>query len=172
MATPRKTLQKDPRRLGFTGVDSLVSELAAMHEAISKRAYEIFDNRGRSGEQDLDDWLEAEHELTWAPAIELSQEDDALRLEVALAGFEPDELDVRLTADEVLIRSDRVHDDAESADSLYCCEFGRGQLFRRVHLPQTVDPGKAQAQYRNGLLSITAPLADRPHSENVPVATL
>ena len=32
-------------------------------EAIAHRAYELFEERGRGGEREFDDWLHAEHEL-------------------------------------------------------------------------------------------------------------
>jgi HSP20 family molecular chaperone IbpA len=38
-------------------------------------------------------------------------------------------------------------------------EFTAADLFRSVHLPRLVDPGKAKAEYRNGLLTVTVPAA-------------
>jgi hypothetical protein len=35
----------------------------ATHEEIARRAYEIFEHRGRVHGYDLDDWLQAEREL-------------------------------------------------------------------------------------------------------------
>jgi len=39
-------------------------------EQIAKRAYEIYDARGRAEGCDLNDWLQAEHELRQVPIAE------------------------------------------------------------------------------------------------------
>ena len=44
--------------------------LAVSESEIAARAYEIFLNRGASHGHDLDDWLQAERELTFAVSIE------------------------------------------------------------------------------------------------------
>jgi hypothetical protein len=33
------------------------------HDAIKRRAYELYESRGREDGRDLDDWLQAEHEV-------------------------------------------------------------------------------------------------------------
>ena len=42
-------------------------------EAISRRAYELFEERGREGGRALDDWLRAEHELKESKGPGLSE---------------------------------------------------------------------------------------------------
>jgi len=37
-------------------------------DIIARRAYELFEERGREDGHDLDDWLQAEHELQAQPA--------------------------------------------------------------------------------------------------------
>jgi len=37
-------------------------------DVIARRAYELFEERGREDGQDLDDWLQAERELQTQPA--------------------------------------------------------------------------------------------------------
>jgi HSP20 family molecular chaperone IbpA len=39
------------------------------------------------------------------------------------------------------------------------CEFANGPLFRSYKFPEPVDPARVSAQYRNGMLRVTAPLA-------------
>ena len=128
-------------------VDSVLEELAAMQGTLVRRAYEIFEDRGREPGRALDDWLDANRELVWSPAIELTERDGHIMLEAAVAGLEPEELDVRITPEDVLIRSDRSHADPASDAKTYTCEFCPGKLFREVRLPARVDarkrPGRA-----------------------------
>lgn len=39
------------------------------------------------------------------------------------------------------------------------CEFVNGSLFRSYTFPEPVDPARVSAEYRNGMLQVTAPLA-------------
>jgi len=36
------------------------------------------------------------------------------------------------------------------------CEFSHGKAFRSVHLPESIDPSSVKAEYRNGMLWVTA----------------
>ena len=158
MAKPKKQLERHPERLDFRAVDSVWDELNAMRDAITRRAYEIFDGRGATAGRDLDDWLAAEQDLTWKPAIELVQKEGRLTLEATTPGFGPDELDVRVSPEDILIQSERTHQPPTEGETVFQCEFARGKLFRDVQLPARIDPQQAKAEYRNGLLRITAPV--------------
>jgi HSP20 family molecular chaperone IbpA len=50
------------------------------------------------------------------------------------------------------------------------CEFNGGQLFRSVHFSEKVDPSSAAAEYRNGMLRLTASIA-KPAARKVEITT-
>lgn len=152
-------------------VDSIFDELNTMRDALMRRAYEIFDGRGRRSGRELDDWLDAKRELVWSPAIELIEKDGQLILEAAVAGMEPGELDVQITPDEILIRSDRIHSNPADNEKIYTSEFCDGKLFRDVRLPTRVDPRRAQAEYHQGLLRVTAPIAAGSGPKRIKIAS-
>ena len=68
--------------------DSLFDELERMQSRIMKRANEIFHGNGQASGRDIDDWLKAEQELVWRPAIELTEKENEFRIEVAVPGVE------------------------------------------------------------------------------------
>ena len=58
----------------MTRKESIVDQLEQLHQRIARRAYELF--RGRDGWGDsFGDWLSAERELVWKPAVELREQD-------------------------------------------------------------------------------------------------
>lgn len=161
---------KKTSKFGVRTVDSILDELDGMRERITQRAYEIFNLNGCRPGRDLEDWLEAEQELTHRPPIELSEDGTSLTLEAATPGFEPDDLDVQVTSEHILIQSVRTRP-RTSGPTLHRSEFSHGMLFRDVHLPQPIDPDKAKAEYRNGLLRVTAPVVANARRQHVRVAS-
>ena len=59
MAAYNKHEEHSGHRLGPAAVTAEFAE----PDAIARRAYELFEKRGREMGHDLDDWLRAEHEL-------------------------------------------------------------------------------------------------------------
>ena len=148
--------------------DSIRSEFERLHHAISQRAYEMFRHRDSWSGGPLVDWLNAEHELVWQPPVELRQKDDQLEVVAAVAGIDSKDLDVQVTAEDVLIKSEVDHQHAAESGTVHLCEFSRGKMFRSIHLPDKIDPETAKAEYRNGLLRLTASIA-KPVTTKIPV---
>jgi HSP20 family protein len=76
-----------------------------------------------------------------------------------LAGVEPAHLGVRVTPNDLLITADVNHDHEKKAGKPLLCEFAPGPVFRSYRFPHAIDTQKVKADYRNGLLKVTAPLA-------------
>lgn len=143
-------------------LESIVQEIDVMRETVTARAHQLFRERGGELGRALDDWLTAERELVWRPAAELSERDQELCLELATAGVEGKDLDVRVTRDDVVVSAPTHHGHTDPSAKVHVCEFRKGRLFRSVHFPRPVDPAQARAEYRNGLLRITVPVAAEP----------
>ena len=134
-------------------------EMGALLDQIARRAYEIYLERGALAGRDLDNWLAAEQEMVWTPAIEVLQRNGELMVQVAIAGIEPDDFTVRLTEEHLLIKSERTHAHRDEGDVVHACEFRSGPVFRIIHFPKRVDPATVEVDYRNGLLRLKAALA-------------
>ena len=168
-AARKKTGSRKTEPLRVRTSDSILEDLDRMRGRIMERAYELFDLRGRRNGGELEDWLDAEHELTFRPPIELSQEDGALTIEAAIPGFEPSDLEVQVTAEDILIQSDR-NRPPRPAETVHQCELSHGRVFRDVCLPLRIDPTKAEAEYRSGMLRVTAPLAKPSKPQRVRIS--
>ena len=62
--------------------ESLLDEIRKVEERILNRAYDIFRGNGSIFGKDLDNWLTAERELVWKPAVELKEKDNQFELQV------------------------------------------------------------------------------------------
>jgi HSP20 family protein len=145
-------------KIGSRVVDSVLDDIERVQHHIADRAQRIFRERGTFGDA-LQDWLRAERETVWRPAIEVVQTNDAYVIEAAVAGVDPKRLDLRVTADELLLTADVHHSAREQEGDVLLCEFATGPLFRTYRFPVPIDPDGVSAECRNGLLRIIAPLA-------------
>jgi HSP20 family protein len=140
-------------------VESVLAEVEGMQRHIAQRAQEIFRARGRTIGHAVEDWIKAERETIWRPALEVRRTKDAFVVEAAIAGIDPKQLDVQVTPTELVLGAPVHHSDREQDGDVVLCEFANGPLFRSYKFPEPVDPARISAQYRNGMLRVMAPLA-------------
>jgi HSP20 family protein len=149
--------------------DTLLDEIERMQKRITERAYEMFRARGAALGAALDDWVAAERQTVWRPPVEVCQKDNQFVVEAALAGVEPRQLDIQVTRDTLLIKADTRHTHSETKGIVHVCEFQSGQLFRAIKLPAPIDPEAVKAEYRDGLLRVTAAIAAKQQAKKVDV---
>lgn len=140
-------------------VDSVLDEMQAVQRHIAARAQEIFRERGGALGHALEDWAKAERETIWRPALEVRRTKDAFVVEAAVAGIDPKQFEVHVTPKELVLAAHVHHSDREQEGDVVLCEFANGPLFRSYTFPEPIDPARVSAEYRNGLLRVTAPLA-------------
>jgi HSP20 family protein len=157
-------------RIKIRKVGSIFDEIQKIHTQVAQRAYEMFEKSGMSLGREVDDWLDAESELTWKPPIELSERDGCFLVKAAIPGFDPKDIDVRVTPDDLLIKAGRRHEHGANS-GVHICEFSSGALFRAVRFPKRVNPDETQAELKNGILRLTAKIAEAASSREVEVKT-
>ncbi len=138
------------QRLAFVFREVESMEMNRLHDQVMKRAYELFDGNGHLFGKDVDDWLQAERELVWKPAIELEEKDNEIRLQIAAAGVDPKDLNIEVTPEDVLVKAETRQERKEEKDQVHVCEFTSGNLFHSIHLPKKIDPDKVKAYFKNG----------------------
>jgi HSP20 family protein len=98
--------------------------------------------------------------LLWKPAFELSEKDGQLQLEAAMAGVDPKDIEIEVTPEEILVKAETRHEHTEHKGTIHHCDFQAGRMFRAIHLPRKIDPDKVKAEFHNGLLRLTAKVAE------------
>jgi HSP20 family protein len=153
---PKLNVQKVPR--AEDRKLPIFDELDELADRIRVRAFSLSQGRGFHEGHDLDDWLAAEREFCW-PAAELVEEDDEFEIKVALAGFEPEDISITATPNELIIKaSHKDEQEAESDDDgkVHWSEFRSNDVYRRIALPAEIDVKKVDAELSHGMLEIEA----------------
>lgn len=154
--------------IAVTTPSTILDEMARRQEMIARRAFELFQSHVDFMNAELDDWLTAEREFSTQPDIRFSQTDGRFEIDAALPGVDPKKLEVKVTNEDVIISGERDGAKAEpsSATSTQTAAAagtmgdGTVRYFASIHLPQPIDPEKVKADYKQGLLHLTAPIVE------------
>jgi len=146
---------------------SILEQMQDIQDRIMRRAYEIFEQNGNVLGRDFDNWTQAERELVWKPAFELSEKDGKFHLEAALAGVEAKDIDIDVTPEDIVLQARTQHQHEEQKGTVHYCEFQSGKMFRSIHFPKKVDPDKVKAEFTDGLLRLTAEIAEETQAKRV-----
>ena len=146
-------------KVTVTRTDSIPDQVEQIRRRIEQRAYELFRQRDGEPGDPTTDWLTAERELIWKPALELREKDGTFIVVSTVPGMEAEDIRVDVSPEDVAIKASSTHSCSDAMGQVHQCECGTAELFRSVHFPKPVDASKAKAEYRGGLLTITVPAA-------------
>jgi HSP20 family molecular chaperone IbpA len=125
---------------------SILDEMKDMQDRIMRRAHEIFQQNGNMLGRDI-------------------EKDGRFQLEAAVSGIDPKDLEVEVTPEDIIVKAETHHQHTEQKGTIHNCEFHYGKMFRAIHLPKKIDPAKVKAEFKNGLLRLTAEIAQADRSK-------
>jgi HSP20 family protein len=106
---------------------------------------------------------------TWMPAVDLLEKDDEFVAKVELPGVHKDDVKITLHDNILTIRGEK-KEEKESKDSNYHrLERSYGSFQRSFTLPTSVRQDKVEAEYRDGVLTITMPKAEEAKRKQIEV---
>jgi HSP20 family protein len=97
--------------------------------------------------------------LAFMPTAELNETPENLVLKLELPGIEAKDLDIQVTAKSVTISGERKTQSESESNGITRSEFRYGQFQRIVPLPTRVVNDQTQAEYKDGILTLTFPKA-------------
>jgi HSP20 family protein len=97
----------------------------------------------------------------FAPAVEsyIDKDSKEFHCQVMLPGVDPKDVNIQLTGDTLQISGERSETREDKEADYFHREISYGSFQRSVMLPEGVDKEKISAEYRNGMLEITAPVS-------------
>ena len=125
----------------------LLQRMKEISEAIGQRAYEFFEQRGHVIGQDIDDWLHAECELLRPVRVEISEDDKVLKVRAEVPGFSAGDIQVSVEPLRIIISGKTETTEEET--------IVKNEIFRELALPAEVDPSKATASLKDGILQLS-----------------
>jgi len=146
---------------------SIFDRMQEIHDAIARRAFELFEGNGRWAGRELEDWLHAESEFIHPMHVELTESDSHLNLRAEVPGFNAKELEVNLEPRRLTVTGKHETKDENKKGKTLYSELCSGEILRIVDLPAEVDTGTASATLKDGVLNIKMTKMAAPKSVRV-----
>lgn len=124
---------------------------------VAERAHQLAARRGYQSGDQLEDWLAAESQLFWKPEARLQEKADALIAEFRLPEVRHEDVRVFVDPYNVIVLGEAKAEELAGGVRLHYSDFRYGQIYRQVDLPAPIDPNKAKARLRSGVLTVSLP---------------
>jgi len=133
--------------------------------SLQDRMNRMFDEsyRGRSVEND---WGLGG---SWAPAIDIYEQDNNIVLKAELPGVDPKDVDIRIENNVLTLKGERKIEDEIKQENYHRVERAYGGFTRSFTLPSTVDTTNVKADYKDGVLRITLPKREEAKPKQIQV---
>jgi HSP20 family molecular chaperone IbpA len=139
-------------------IQNLSERAKEVYDQTARRAFELYESRGRQEGYDLEDWLHAESEILCSIPIRCFMKSKSV---LAINAVIPDFIagDLKVWIQPLRLTISQTGESKNGAES----ESKRPpvQIFRIVDLPVEVDGAKATATFQNGILRLEIPAASR-----------
>lgn len=89
------------------------------------------------------------------PRIDLTETQQHVRVTAEIPGIDPRDVEISIVGDTLTLRGEVRDERTERGDAILRSERRYGAFERTVRLPSGVNADKADAQFKNGLLTIT-----------------
>jgi HSP20 family protein len=97
---------------------------------------------------------EALSTTTFAPAVDIYEDEHNVTLKVEVPGIDEKDIDIRVENNNLTVRGERKLEKEEKEENYHRVERRYGSFFRSFTLPNTVDTENIQASYDKGVLEI------------------
>ena len=137
--------------------------------SIQDRMNRIFDEAFRGGTRPSssdEEWSLG----SWAPAVDIFEQDGNIVLKAELPGVDPKDVDVRVENNVLTLRGERKLDNEVQKENYHRVERAYGSFSRSFTLPSVVDTEKIKADYRDGVLRVTLPKREEARPKQISIS--
>ena len=106
---------------------------------------------------------------TWNPAVNIAETDDNYTITAELPGFNKNDFKVTYDNGFLSIRGERKKEKEDKGKEWHRIESYYGSFERSFYLPMPVKSEKIDAQYKDGILTLTLPKIEEKKPKNIEV---
>jgi len=130
----------------------------SLQEQVNRLFSDVFERRGE------------ESNLTaWAPSVDIYETEHELVVKADLPEVDPKDLDIRVENNILTIRGERKFEKKAKEESYLRVERSYGSFSRSFTLANTVNSEAIQADYQNGVLTLSIPKKEEAKPKQIKV---
>jgi len=95
-----------------------------------------------------------------ALAVDMYETDEAVVVKTATPGVDPEDIDISITGDTLTIRGETKVDKEIEEENYLCRERRYGAFSRSLAIPVAIEADEAEAEFEDGVLTLTLPKAE------------
>jgi HSP20 family protein len=145
----------------FVEAEKLIERVEEAAKSVAKRAYEFFEARGYRFGNELEDWFRAESELLRPVPVTLKEGEAQITLQAEVPGFQAGDIKISAEPQRLIIEgcSEQTNEEKseEAPEKVVLSERRTNRFYRLLDLPAEIDPARAAANLKDGVLKITLP---------------
>lgn len=103
--------------------------------------------------------------------IDMYQTPNEVVLKAALPGIKPEEVDITITGNTLTIQGETRANEKVKREDYYYQEQRYGAFSRSIALPQGLDTEKTEANFEDGVLTLTIPKSEQVKPKKIKVKT-
>lgn len=120
-------------------------------------------------DETMNEMTPREREMTLA--ADVTATDEAYLIRALVPGLVADDLSIEILNNTITIRGEFKNDEASDETKYLLCELPAGRFSRTITLPTSLDPGKAEAAIKDGVLTLRVPKAEAHRPKTIAVKT-
>ncbi len=117
----------------------------------------------------LGGWSGLGYERAVWPAIDVSEEEDAITVKAEVPGCKADDIDISVHGSTLTISGEKKHEEEKKEKGYYHVERSYGSFRRDLTLPSEIEAGKIAATCKDGVLTVTMPKAEKTKAVKIEV---
>jgi HSP20 family protein len=107
---------------------------------------------------------------SWIPSVDILEKEGNLILRAELPGLTEKQIDLKVEGNTLTLKGERKMENEDKKSNYHRVESYYGTFTRSFALPETVDLDKINAEYKNGVLTITLPQKPEVKPREIPVS--
>jgi HSP20 family protein len=105
----------------------------------------------------------------WLPAVDIREDKERLTIKAELPGMKKEDINVSVHENMLILSGEKRCEEEDKQGETYRSERCYGRFQRSIALPSSVETGKIDASYRDGVLTVTLPKSEAAKPRQIDV---
>jgi HSP20 family protein len=107
---------------------------------------------------------------TWVPAFDISENDKEFVVSAEIPGIDSKDLEVTFSDGVLKVKGEKKREKEENGDNIHRVERYYGSFQRSFVVPVKVEEDKVEATYKDGVLTLTMPKAEKKEIKKIEIS--